>query len=505
MSGNASTNVPVENTSDAESQDTNSLVLSLCGVLGYAAICAWIPILCLGAGLQRGQMVDFVSSVLPAEVQSLSTVFPAAFCLALCAIFGLVFWAVKDQFKSANRALIFWAVGFAAAFAGMATGNNWLAIVLFALSFTISRTLWSIHVLNKKLDARVIVLATLMVGVYYFLLSIAHVTQLALALPIMLMLSLCLMLPIFPTTFATREHMTNDQESATTSNFTLGQKLYGTFLRAISGIALGVLLYRLSFASSLFAIGLVWVCAGLSCLFMQRSKRISKTMLRGISSFGIVASLMLLPAIPVSAGTSIASLLLFFSITPLILTAVKNASNPEASDASEFRLFFFRHCTGMIGIAVGYVAGYTAFSIATPPAAGSMVFFAICACITIAVFFLMTGVFDEKRETPKMVTVTDVWHEKVQKVAKEAGLTPRQTEVFDCLSRGRNSKYIQQRLYLSEGAVKKYMYQIYKALGVHKQQDLITLVMNVKIEGYVSPLANKKLGDPSSGEESSAK
>lgn len=72
----------------------------------------------------------------------------------------------------------------------------------------------------------------------------------------------------------------------------------------------------------------------------------------------------------------------------------------------------------------------------------------------------------------------DEWHEKALLTAKVNGLTPRQVEIFDALSRGRNAKYIAQRLYLSEGAVKKQMFTIYKKLDVHKQQDLITLVMD---------------------------
>ena len=60
--------------------------------------------------------------------------------------------------------------------------------------------------------------------------------------------------------------------------------------------------------------------------------------------------------------------------------------------------------------------------------------------------------------------------------------TPRQTEIFDALSRGRNAKYIMQRLYLSEGTGEKQVFQIYKRMGVHAQQDLITLVMETDLD-----------------------
>lgn len=86
--------------------------------------------------------------------------------------------------------------------------------------------------------------------------------------------------------------------------------------------------------------------------------------------------------------------------------------------------------------------------------------------------------FDE--ESPK--ETADEWQEKAHLTAKINGLTSRQVEIFEALSRGRNARYIAQRLYLSEGAVKKQMFTIYKKLDIHKQQDLITMVMDGNLE-----------------------
>ena len=84
------------------------------------------------------------------------------------------------------------------------------------------------------------------------------------------------------------------------------------------------------------------------------------------------------------------------------------------------------------------------------------------------------------KESPK--ETADEWQEKAHLTAKINGLTSRQVEIFEALSRGRNARYIAQRLYLSEGAVKKQMFTIYKKLDIHKQQDLITMVMDGNLE-----------------------
>lgn len=62
------------------------------------------------------------------------------------------------------------------------------------------------------------------------------------------------------------------------------------------------------------------------------------------------------------------------------------------------------------------------------------------------------------------------------KVAENAALTPRETEVLCFMAKGRNAKYIASQLYISERTVKTHGYHIYQKLGIHSQQELIDLV-----------------------------
>ena len=149
---------------------------------------------------------------------------------------------------------------------------------------------------------------------------------------------------------------------------------------------------------------------------------------------------------------------------------------------SDVYLFGFRHATDSLGMFAGYVTSFAVFTYAPPPSTAAFGFFGAAAFLVTWVSLLSLGVFESKRERIPTTGMADPWHEKVMKMAKEHGLTPRQTEIFDALSRGRNAKYIMQRLYLSEGTVKKQVFQIYKRMGVHTQQDLITLVMETDLD-----------------------
>lgn len=66
--------------------------------------------------------------------------------------------------------------------------------------------------------------------------------------------------------------------------------------------------------------------------------------------------------------------------------------------------------------------------------------------------------------------------ERCQQVAKDYGLSPRETEVFTLLAQGRTRPYIQDELVLAENTVKTHIAHIYKKLGIGGRQDLFDLV-----------------------------
>lgn len=63
--------------------------------------------------------------------------------------------------------------------------------------------------------------------------------------------------------------------------------------------------------------------------------------------------------------------------------------------------------------------------------------------------------------------------ELVQQVAREGGLTKRETEVVELLLEGRSLRIIQEELFISEGTARTHTKRIYAKLGVHSKQELI--------------------------------
>ncbi|MDR1358218.1 MAG: helix-turn-helix transcriptional regulator [Coriobacteriales bacterium] len=63
-----------------------------------------------------------------------------------------------------------------------------------------------------------------------------------------------------------------------------------------------------------------------------------------------------------------------------------------------------------------------------------------------------------------------------QEICERAQLSPRQSEVFTYLAKGRNAAFIENELVVSNHTVKAHIYRIYQKLGIHSQQELIDVV-----------------------------
>lgn len=61
-------------------------------------------------------------------------------------------------------------------------------------------------------------------------------------------------------------------------------------------------------------------------------------------------------------------------------------------------------------------------------------------------------------------------------LARRHALSPRQGEVLLMLARGRNTRYIEESLRVSNHTAKSHVYSVYRKLGVHSQQELISRV-----------------------------
>ncbi len=79
-------------------------------------------------------------------------------------------------------------------------------------------------------------------------------------------------------------------------------------------------------------------------------------------------------------------------------------------------------------------------------------------------------------KTDEPTTKGGRWKAACEDTAAEHSLTPREAEVLFLLSKGRNAAYIEEELVVSPHTVKSHMLNIYRKLGVHSQQELISCV-----------------------------
>lgn len=78
--------------------------------------------------------------------------------------------------------------------------------------------------------------------------------------------------------------------------------------------------------------------------------------------------------------------------------------------------------------------------------------------------------------------VPATWNEACEHVSDLYSLSRREKEVFYLVAKGRNAEYIQNELFISIHTVKTHMSHIYRKLGVHSSQELISLIEEYQVE-----------------------
>lgn len=74
------------------------------------------------------------------------------------------------------------------------------------------------------------------------------------------------------------------------------------------------------------------------------------------------------------------------------------------------------------------------------------------------------------------------WKTKCRAICQRSGLSPRESEVFLLMAKGRNAEYIQGALVISGYTAKTHIANIYRKVGVHSLQELIDTVEQADME-----------------------
>ena len=78
-------------------------------------------------------------------------------------------------------------------------------------------------------------------------------------------------------------------------------------------------------------------------------------------------------------------------------------------------------------------------------------------------------------ESPSLVNACE-------KIANAYSLTAREKEIFELLARGRNGRFIREKLFISQSTVKTHVRNIYAKLDIHSHQELIDLIEHPKTD-----------------------
>lgn len=122
----------------------------------------------------------------------------------------------------------------------------------------------------------------------------------------------------------------------------------------------------------------------------------------------------------------------------------------------------------------------------------------ICAAAAIVISYFQTRVFDnslypfipelaEEKVIGPMVSLSneedDRWAMMMDELSREFSLSPRQAEVLGLLAKGRSVRFISEEFVVSTSTVKSHVYMLYRKLGIHSQQELISFV-DTRMRGY---------------------
>ena len=135
-----------------------------------------------------------------------------------------------------------------------------------------------------------------------------------------------------------------------------------------------------------------------------------------------------------------------------------------------------------LGIALGVMVAVIGATVVTKTYAP----LALVAAFIMTSLFLLPSDAESSNAGFKTLALVDMHESRdatmdkvCQNVAKQFKLSPRETEVLGILVKGRNAKYISEKLFISESTAKTHISNVYRKTGVHSQQELLDAIENM--------------------------
>lgn len=258
------------------------------------------------------------------------------------------------------------------------------------------------------------------------------------------------------------------------------------------GIGIYCALHDLSYPTNIICVGLATI---VSCLIIIIDTRWLH-LLSSKMQLKLFLPLTAVVVFPLSFLDGIAeAVLIFLLFSAFMLSLVTNYSAislcVRVFELSPIRVFAYGRAFNLLGVVFGYFFAVVAFS--APFAAGNgigtiLAFCALMLVFIIAATFILedhypisSDVADDDVDAETSVPKRDLWDERCAQIAANYGLSPRQAEVLNLLSKGRNTVYVQEKLVISHYTAKAHIYNIYQKIGIHSRQELLDLIEQVEL------------------------
>ncbi|MDD5893016.1 MAG: helix-turn-helix transcriptional regulator [Coriobacteriaceae bacterium] len=267
-----------------------------------------------------------------------------------------------------------------------------------------------------------------------------------------------------------------------------------SFSYAITGLAIGIACVILwwtlgdDVASSVFGLG--FIAASVVSVFISKVKGASWVLLGPVErwTFPFIVCVQLM--IVATGFTSVVSIVLSVALYCVLMVRDISRAVTRQVLAAEYdvqSVYLYTRATLPVigGIAVGVTVG-TFLAVFEVQSYVTWVLYVLVALFSVAVAIVPYG--QDKLVMPTATAHVETqeqesgdhgseWEIASGRVCANYGLTPRESDVFGKLSRGRTAKVIARDLTISEHTVKSHTYNIYRKLGINSQQELIDIVV----------------------------
>lgn len=212
--------------------------------------------------------------------------------------------------------------------------------------------------------------------------------------------------------------------------------------------------------------------------------KISEKLMLQSYSVRIAPFLLMLPlasGIGIDLCTYALLFFMMFNVLMIVCATTERVRFNQLSAAYAFGQTLF---LVFVGLGIGWLLGHTALQFQDSLYIKAAVFYVPLFVIIVFNSFLFEDNFPVESEIELEEVVDPAvsarpWRQAIEYVEETYSLSPRQSEVFELLARGRNCEYIKDEFCISKATAKAHIYSIYRKVDVHSQQELINLVESI--------------------------